>query len=170
MNTMCPDDIAIADWALQIQQALVSCLHQAQYGNLRAEFRRWANAEGVVANLAIVYEVPGGSTDQFNVTYDESSGVFTYLTLEACVERHTGSCAEVIDAVSELVRQIPSFRRARLREEIDRWVAAGVSRPALFRQLTLLLEVDGLRGGAITPEEMNDGLDYIILRDHFPAG
>ncbi|HEY3379637.1 MAG TPA: hypothetical protein VGL77_19350 [Armatimonadota bacterium] len=158
------DQEMTAEWAVKVQTVLAPHLHQVPYGNLRSEFSRWEEEEGPVANLAIVYEVPGGSTNQINVTYFESSCQFSYLALDSHDELCTGEVDEVIRMVEDAVGRIPAIRRNRLLEDLDRWAAQGMSQKDLFQQMNKLLQIEDLRGGTITMHEMKYGISHILAK------
>jgi hypothetical protein len=153
---------APALWTAAVHKAIEQHLHQIPYGNLRAELTHWDEADGNVANLAIVYEVPGGSTNQINITFFESSGTFMYLGLDSHEERCTTSLDEVIRMVVEAVARIPTIRHSRLIEDIDRWASQGLSQRDLFQKMNKLLQIDDLRGGTITMHEMKHGITHIL--------
>jgi hypothetical protein len=159
-------------WLADLMAALAPRLRQAAYGNLRAEVTRWEQAGGGLLNLALVYELPGGSSDQVNVTWEETPGLFRYLDASGGAERQTTSAAVVHDAVLEAVTGIPALRRRRLREEIDRWVEAGESRPPLLQRLRDLVQGCDLKGGCLTDEELRLGIAHIVARTapRSPAG
>ena len=49
---------------------------KVEYGNLRSQASDWDTGEGPrITNVAIVYETPGGSTDQINVSFDHALGI-----------------------------------------------------------------------------------------------
>src|SRR6266700_4015669 len=53
---------------------------KVEYGNLRSQASDWDTGEGPrITNVAIVYETPGGSTDQINVSLDHRRGCFSVL-------------------------------------------------------------------------------------------
>ncbi len=130
------------------------------YGNLRHEYSRWRRGEGAT-NVAIIYETPGGSTTQLNVTYDPQTKSFSYLSAD--LECKVESCdpVEVLHAVEEHVRTIPGKRERQLQEQIGLWVEQGMSRSELFAQLNKLLQAEFL-GGRITTGELQRGIQYAI--------
>jgi len=132
------------------------------YGNLRAESTTWDDDSGRVTNVAIVYEVPGGSTNQINITYMESTATFAYLALDTHNEQLTAALSEVLHMVEEAIVRIPEIRRNRLREDIDRWAQQGLGQQELFHEIKKLLQIEDLRGGTITPQEMRESIAYIM--------
>ena len=153
-----------ADWTHAVQDIIAPHLHQISYGNLRSEFTRWDEENGSVANLAIVYEVPGGSTNQINITFFEPVGMFNYLALDSHAEQCTSSIEEILRMVEDAVQRIPAIRHQRLLEDIDRWAAMGLSQRDLFQKMNQLLQIEDLRGGTITMHEMKHGIAHILAK------
>lgn len=162
MTVMQQDNLT--EWAEKIKDAMKQHLHQIPYGNLRAEFSGWTEESGRVENLAIVYEVPGGSTNQINITFHESAGKFSYIDIDSHDEVFTDSIDDVITFITKLVLTIPTIRVERLQEDIDRWYAMGMCQKDLFQKMTKLLQIEDLRGGTITMHEMKAGIAYILAR------
>jgi hypothetical protein len=152
----------VPSWVKSIRAVCLSYHHQIPYGNLRSEFSSWEEGADTVANLAIVYEVPGGSTNQINITYHEVAQQFSYLGLDAHEEKVTSSLDEVRQMVTEAVERIPAIRKRRLLEDIDRWAAQGLSQRDLFQKMNGLLKIEDLRGGTITMQEMKAGIAHIL--------
>jgi hypothetical protein len=149
-------------WIDAIHAALAAHLHQVPYGNLRTESTQWTDDGRETVNLAIVYEVPGGSTNQLNVTHTAPDDTYAYIALDNHDERVTQDLNEVLAMLQEAVSRIPDIRRTRLCEAIDRWAAEGMGQRQLFQQMTTLLQMDDLRGGAITMPEMKEGIAHIL--------
>lgn len=139
-------------------------LHQVPYGNLRSQYSRWDADNGTVANLAIVYELPGGSTDQINITYHEPSGVFSYLALDSERECHTTVLDDVLRMVTGAIEAIPHRRAEQLLASIDYWAAQSMPYQEMLQQLNRLLHMEDMRGGAITPREMQIGIAHLLAR------
>lgn len=135
--------------------------HQVSYGNIRAELSHW-DTDGGSDNLAIVYEVPGGSTNQINITYHSQVQKYCYIGNDTTNECTTSSIDEVTSMVRQLVEDIPAIRHRRLLEDIDRWAQQGLQQRDLFQQITKLLQIEDLRGGTITMPEMKAGIAYIL--------
>lgn len=153
------------DWKVAIEEMIAPYLHQIPYGNLRSEFKTWEEINGPVSNLAIVYEMPGGSTNQINISYFAAQEMFTYLSLDAHEEKCTTSREEVLRMVKDAVARIPAIRRKRLTDDIDRWAGQGLTQSDLFQQLNKMLQIEDLRGGVLTIAEMRVGIAYIMA--HF---
>lgn len=144
-----------------INEILKRHQHQVSYGNLRSELTHW-DTDGGTDNLAIVYEVPGGSTNQINITYHYQVQKYCYIGNDSINECTTSSIDEVTDMVHRLVEEIPAIRHRRLLEDIDRWAKQGMQQRDLFQQITKLLQIEDLRGGTITMPEMKAGIAYIL--------
>ena len=149
-------------WIEAIREVCAPYLHQIPYGNLRSEVSTWEQTENAVANMAIVYEVPGGSTNQINITYDGSTKLFNYLGLDAQEEQCTTALDAVLRMVTAAVERIPAIRKQRLLEDIDRWAAQGLTQRDLFQKMNSLLQIEDLRGGTITMLEMKAGIAHIL--------
>lgn len=152
----------VTAWQAAVTDLLKPYLHQVAYGNLRAEHTRWDSPEGSVDNLAIVYEVPGGSTNQLNISYAAAAGTFAYLDPDTAEECHTSALAEILAMVEHAVAAIPHLRRAQLYAMIDRWIAAGMGRSAVLQELNRLLQATDLPGGTLTPDELKLGIAYLM--------
>ena len=150
------------DWVKAVREVLRPHLHQIPYGNLRAEYTSWMEEDGLISNLAVVYEVPGGSTNQINITFHEATALYAFIDLETHAERETTELDEVLAYVRDAVDRIPTIRRTRLQEDIDRWAEQGLSQKDLFQKMTKLLQIEDLRGGTITMQEMKAGIAHIL--------
>ena len=65
--------------------------------------------------------------------------------------------------------RIPTIRRNRLVEDIDRWATQGLSQRDLFQKMNQLLKIEDLRGGTITMQEMKHGIQYILEHFRIPS-
>jgi hypothetical protein len=130
------------------------------HGNLRHEYSQWRRGEGAT-NIAIIYETPGGSTTQLNVTYDPNTRTFSYLSADLEGKVESQNPGEVLRMVEEHVRAIPEKRERQLQRQIDAWVQQGMSRSELFAQLNKLLQAEFL-GGRINTGELQRGIRYAI--------
>src|SRR6266567_9172116 len=82
---------------------------KVEYGNLRAQASDWDTSDGPrITNVAIVYETPGGSTDQLNVSFDHASGQFS---LVEDAEHTTEDVTDVLTRIMPRVSSIPDKRR-----------------------------------------------------------
>jgi hypothetical protein len=149
------------NWQSALQEVLERYQHKVSYGNLRAEKTEWTDAGCRVSNLAIVYEVPGGSTNQINVCFGHDDGNFSYVNPVNHDEVSTRDGNEVLAMVESLIHQIPDARQQRLREDIERWFGEGRSHHEMFNEINKLLQLD-FKGGSITHQELKYGINYII--------
>src|SRR5262245_46880774 len=105
-------------------------LGRVEYGNLRQHLSVWESVDaGRSTNIALVYETPGGSTDQINVSYDHARRSFTVLEEH---EHFTTDVEEVLERILKRVLTIPEKRRETVRAEIRRQVDAGMGRAGVF--------------------------------------
>jgi hypothetical protein len=153
-----------------LNNAVRSCCSNAErrigHGNLRHEYSQWRRGEGAT-NVALIYETPGGSTTQLNVTYDPETRTFSYLSYDLECKVDSQDPSEVLRMIEEHVRGIPEKRERQLQQQIDLWVQQGMSRSELFGQLNKLLQAEFL-GGRITTSELQHGIQYAIR--HYARG
>lgn len=147
----------------ELDELITSCRHpdekRIRYGNLRSEVSE-GSGNGVT-NAAVVYETPGGSTTQINITYDEDEQVFTYLSEDlgktvTCEDPH-----EVLEMVRRHTASIPRKRMRALFNTIDIWLSEGKSRREMFGEMNKLLQSEFL-GGRITTDELKAGIHHIV--------
>jgi hypothetical protein len=124
------------------------------YGNLRQEYSNWHKGGSTTTNVAIVYETPGGSTAQINITYDDGDDRFSYLEHSRGVPVSTASVERVIGVVAA----IPRKRRTVLFSQVETWCAEG---KAVFEELNKLLQSEFL-GGRINHVELREGINHAI--------
>ncbi len=134
-------------------------LGKIAYGNLRRDIADGHEAVDGTSNIAIVYETPGGSTDQINIVYDNTKGSFHLITEDEEVTLDDPD--RVLQVVDADIAAIPQKRMATLREQADHWLSQGRSRGQMFAELNRILQ-SGLRGGSITATEMRDVCRYIV--------
>ncbi len=160
----------VATLAEEVQRKLVVTLApyvgKVSFGNLRFQTSEWAEGDKKYVNIAIVYETPGSSTNQLNITVDEAEGILTFIDGE--VERRTDKVNEAIQFVEEAVRSIPERRLERLRETVRRWIGQGRSRAEVLAELNRLLRAD-LIGGTITHHELKATIQYCLQLFNAPA-
>src|SRR5438874_12301766 len=102
-------DDAFEAFCDRLRQEISAFAGRVEYGNLRYQTDVWETAEGArITNLALVYETPGGSTDQINVSFDHRTSLFSIVD-EA--EQLTPSVDEVLAHVRPRVASIPEKRR-----------------------------------------------------------
>jgi hypothetical protein len=134
---------------------------KVEYGNLRSQSSDWDTGAGPrITNIAIVYETPGGSTDQINVSFDHSSARFSVLDDEG-KEFETGSPDEALTCIAPRIRGIPEKRLSHLREEIRRQMDTGIPPAGVVGHLNRLMNSE-LRGGTITHLEMRDAMTFAV--------
>ena len=151
----------IQQWKQQIEEHLAPFAHKIPYGNLRFAFTDALLGEAPATNLAMVYEVPGGSTNQINVIARHDAEEFHYLSPDDHEERITYDPEEVTGMLEQVARSVPELRRERLREEIQRWFGEGRSRQEMFVEINKLLQMD-FKGGSITHHELKESINYIL--------
>lgn len=158
------DNNRLETFERELEELISSCRHPAEkrirYGNLRSEISEGSD-NGGVTNAAVVYETPGGSTTQINITYDEDEGVFSFLSDDldetvSCRDPH-----EVMDMVRRHTDSIPDKRLQALYNTIDIWLQEGKSRREMFGEMNKLLQNEFL-GGRITNDELKAGIQHIV--------
>lgn len=132
------------------------------YGNLRFEISP-GSGNGELTNAAVVYETPGGSTTQINITYDNERGVFSYLGDDLDETVTTTNPHEVIEMVRRHAMTIPEKRLTALYNTIDIWLSEGKTRREMFGELNKLLQNEFL-GGRLTNDELKAGIQHIVKR------
>ncbi len=130
------------------------------YGNLRHEEREWEGENGRVISFVLVYETPGGSTNQITVTYSEDKG-FALLNGDPPEESYFSSPEEVLKVIEEMVKQIPQQRSERLKATVEQWVASGKSLHELLQEINRLVRSE-FKGGSITHQELKMAIQYCI--------
>ncbi len=131
-----------------------------EYGNLRLEV--YDGEEQADRRIAMAYETPGGSTNQFGISYED--GAFVTLDAQAEVLRVTDP-AEVAEGMHGLIEGIPKARAERLRQDIDVMLADGATRLQVLEELNRLLRLGTeFRGGSLTVDELTDACRYLAER------
>jgi len=154
-------DDKVQIWRHHVEEALAPFLSRVPYGNLRLAFSEWDVNGKPSLNLAMVYEVPGGSTSQVNVTLRCDSGVFSYISPETGTEQTTEDMAQVTAMLAGAARRVPEERRRRLRQDVERWFGEGRTHHEMFLEINKLLQMD-FKGGSITHHELKEGITYIL--------
>lgn len=134
------------------------------YGNLRHEYSEWEKESAKSVNIAVIYETPGGSTTQINVTFDKKDGTYTYLDRDLDDQVTSTDYQEVLDAIQDEIDQIPRKRAEQLINQIDNWIDMGKGRHEIFSELNKLLQTEFL-GGRITTTELKEGIQHVV-RSH----
>jgi homoserine kinase len=144
----------------RIQELISPCAGRVEYGNLRSRISDWDNPDGSkITNLALVYETPGGSTDQINVSYHHQTGQFAVIDQEG--EKTTSSLEVVLAAVRPRVSGIPARRQEALRDEIRRQIDGGSNTAGLFGHLNRMLQSE-FKGGTLTHLELRDAMTFAV--------
>lgn len=147
-----------------LEQLIQARTHPAEkrirFGNLRCEISRGSD-NGDVANAAVVYETPGGSTTQINIVFDEENQTFSYLNEDLDETVTSDDPAEVISMIERHADSIPEKRLQALRNTIDIWLSEGKSRREMFGEMNKLLQNEFL-GGRITNDELKAGIQHIV--------
>ena len=74
-----------------------------EYGYIRFRTDVWESGGVQITNIALVYDRPGGSTDQINVSFDYGTGFFALIDEE---ERLTADVEQVIAWILPRVKAI----------------------------------------------------------------
>jgi hypothetical protein len=127
------------------------------YGNLR--YQVWAN--GANTSIGIIYETPGGSTNQINIEFRADSSDFCVPSVAGAGEFVSADRSEILSVVEAHVRDVPHKRMEKLHAYIDSWVEEGRSRREVFERLNQLNYQD-LKGGRITHEELAQACHYVV--------
>lgn len=145
----------------QLDRAILPYAGKVAYGNLRRKVTEWGEGEAQIQNLAVIYESPGGSTNQLNIAYRPHDRVFVTVDPETGEETTTDDIDALLDVVLRHVDTIPAYRLERLRRQIDEWHDAGYTQTHIFAELKQLLESD-FKGGSLTQEELQQGIRYAV--------
>lgn len=134
---------------------------RVEYGNLRLNVSEWDSANGdTTTNIALVYETPGGSTDQINISYNHATGDLSLI------DAHEGEIvtrdeATVVQAVVGRIRIIPLKRQETLQAEVRRLIDDGGSTTGVIGHLNRCLSSE-FRGGTLTHLELRDAMTYAV--------
>jgi len=134
---------------------------RVEYGNLRSQVTDYdCTRRGTITNIAIVYETPGGSTDQINIEFDHSSRTFALIDeLEGEV---TTECVDTVLArIHPRIAGIPRKRLETLYDEIRRQIDDGTNTAGLFGHLNRILQSE-FKGGTITHIEFKDAMTFAV--------
>jgi len=155
------------DWLQRELDHIISSYQTPQerrvgYGNLRHEYSTWRKkTDGDTTNIAIIYETPGGSTTQLNITYEHADGTFHYLDTDLEKSVITTDPREALHVIETHVKTIPQKRQAQVDSQVDAWMGAGKSKREVFGELNKLLQTAFL-GGRITTAELKAAIQYAI--------
>lgn len=151
----------LQDLCASIQDCISPFAGRVEYGNLRSRISDWDPGDGnAITNVALVYETPGGSTDQINISYYCVSGEF------ALIDEHEGevttSCVEtVLESIQPRITGIPGKRLETLYAEIRRQIDGGSNHAGLFGHLNRMIQSE-FKGGTITHLELRDAMTYAV--------
>jgi len=152
-------DGALEEFSDRLRNEMAPYAGLVEYGNLRSQFSDWENAAGGrITNIALVYETPGGSTDQINVSFDHTSSHFSVVD---DVEVVTPDAAQVLERILPRIHSIPGKRFEALTGEIRRQIDEGVGRAGLFGHINRLTQSD-FKGGTITHQELKNAMQFAI--------
>lgn len=127
------------------------------YGNVR--YRKMENAGRV--SVGIIYETPGGSTNQINVEVDPVNGRYSIPLPDGEGDLVSDDEEQVLALVREHIEQIPALRRERLEAYVNAKLGEGQGRVAVFQWLNELLYQD-LKGGRVTHGELSAMCHYVV--------
>src|SRR4051812_243568 len=89
----------LQDLCARIQECIGPVAGRVEYGNLRCRISEWDGGAGdTVTNIALVYETPGGSTDQINISYHHLTSLFSLVDVHEG-EVTTASIESVLESV-----------------------------------------------------------------------
>ncbi len=154
-------DELLTEFLDRLQQFLSPFARRVDYGNLRSRVDTWDDPSGKsITNVALVYETPGGSTDQINISYFHAERHFVLLA-DPEDEVTTTETERVIELISPRVEGIPQKRRETLYAEIRRLVDGGITRAGLLGHLNRIMQSE-FKGGTITHIELKDAMTFAI--------
>jgi len=133
------------------------------YGNVRHEYSSWGEGPEETTNIAIIYEIPGGSTCQLNISFSHGTGVFSYLDPDTGERHETEQVEEIQELIRREISQIPEKRAHSLMAQVDGWIGDGMSRSAVFAELNKLLQAEFL-GGRINNKELQAAVQHVVRR------
>ena len=146
----------------RVQECIAPYMGRVEYGNLRSRISQWDCGDGEpVTNVALVYETPGGSTDQINIAYYHESRHYALVDANEG-EVTTDSLEAVVASVKPRISCIPEKRLETLFAEIRRHVDGGSNTPGgLFGHLNRIMQSE-FKGGTITHLELRDAMTYAM--------
>lgn len=149
----------------KLDKIIISCQHPEErrigFGNIRHEYCEWCRGDEQDTNIAVIYETPGGSTTQINVTYNHVTGEFSYLDSDLESTIVTKDPEQVYTYIEEHMRLIPGKRLAQIEKTIDSWVSQGKGRSEIFAELNKLLQTEFL-GGRVNNNELKHGIQHLV--------
>jgi len=146
-----------------LRQAVGDQVGRVEYGNLRLEVYDADGAESENARIAMAFEVPGGSTNQFAVSFE--GGEFAMLDSVADQVLRLADPQQVVEHLRAQIGQIPEYRLARLHHDIDELIATGATRQGVLEELNRLLRLGTeFRGGSLTLDELTEACRFTAQR------
>lgn len=133
------------------------------YGNLRHSYSSWDISGECCTNVAVVYETPGGSTTQLNVTFDHNIGEFSHLDESLQNRIATHDPKEAFDYLKRHIDTIAAKRVAQLKLTVDAWLSEGKNRSQVFAELNKMLQAEFL-GGRVNSNELKAGIQHAVLQ------
>ncbi len=163
----------LADLREWLDRHIASVQHPQErrigYGNVRHEYSEWGAGNERITNIAIIYEIPGGSTCQLNIDYNHSAASFSYLDQESCARVDTDDLQVVKRLIESELTAIPGRREASLFTEVAGWTRGGMSRSDIFAQLNKLLQAEFL-GGRINNRELKATVQHVVRQANDGTG
>ena len=151
----------------KLDRAIAACQQPEErrigFGNIRHEYCEWSRRDEEDTNIAVIYETPGGSTTQINVTYNHKTGEFHYLddSLQATII--TKDPEQVFSHIEGHMRQIPGKRLIQIEKTVDSWLSQGKGRREIFAELNKLLQTEFL-GGRVNNNELKHGIQHLVKK------
>ncbi len=103
--------------------------------------------------VGIVYDKPGGSSAQFETSYDPERG-FSLLSPDGEIQFEP-DLEQVFARFTAIIDAIPEQRRQAIDQMLAQWREQGLAGPRLRAMaLSFNTHYDGTRGGELSPEEL----------------
>lgn len=156
----------LEEFLSELGRILSAVAGQVGFGDVRRQVSH-STLDHPITNVAIIYESPGGSTNQINIVFDHTVLQFRVLNDLSGEEELFPASAPIVGRIEQLVTSIPEIRMKRLKWDIDRWVDDGKTQSQIYLTLNRLLQFEagtGLRGGAITGDELKEATRYVAGR------
>lgn len=151
------------DLCSRIQAFIKPYAGRVEYGNLRSQISRWdCSVNGPITNIALVYETPGGSTDQINISFSHRTFLFAFVDAQDG-EVTTDNLEAVMESIHDRVNAIPAKRRETLCAEVRREIDSGnaTSAAGVMGHLNRLMQSE-FKGGTITHLELRDAMMFAV--------
>lgn len=145
----------------RVQECIAPYAGRVDYGNLRQDISHFdCGSGGAITNVALVYETPGGSTDQINISYNHDTHHFSLIDAHEG-EMTTESVDVVIERIRPRVSGIPQKRQETLNAEIRRHLESGSNTAGVVGLLNRMMQ-SAFKGGTITHLEMRDAMTFAV--------